>query len=87
MSYPGCLGSSGVLFIMLQKSDDTIMDNKSNDVGVKVESSAAIENKEVEVNNIFIILLIIQTAGGEGCTDTWKMQIIQITNSVDQSPS
>ncbi|KDR22608.1 gamma-taxilin isoform X2 [Zootermopsis nevadensis] len=30
------------------KSDDTIMDNKNSDVGVKVESSTTIENKEVE---------------------------------------
>jgi hypothetical protein len=54
---------------MLQKSDDTVMDNKSSDVGIKVEPSATIENKEVEVNSIFIIILIIQASGGEGCMD------------------
>lgn len=50
------MGSSCVLFFILQKSDDTIMDNKNSDVGVKVESSTTIENKDVEVNNIFFYL-------------------------------
>lgn len=58
-----------MLLFMLQKSDDTVMDNKSSDVGIKVEPSATIENKEVEVNSIFIIILIIQASGGEGCMD------------------
>jgi hypothetical protein len=39
---------------MLQKSDDPNMDNKIRDVAVKVESSTAIENKEVEVNILIV---------------------------------
>ncbi|XP_069689808.1 gamma-taxilin-like isoform X2 [Periplaneta americana] len=38
----------GPACILLPKSDDTNMDNKSSDVTVKVESSATIENKEIE---------------------------------------
>jgi hypothetical protein len=41
---------------VLQKSDDTAMDNKSIDVGVMVESSATIENKDVEVNVVLLFL-------------------------------